>query len=294
MESYTSGSSNETAWQSLIASLLGWVILDSYIYFAAVSGQFANVNPVELYTIGFYGFAILSGAVGGNLFRFLEISVSGHTIGRKQVFEGILFGSVVGFVLVFALYFIAPSLSIIGLPSNSLTVTAAVDPVPLSILHFYSVAFPSAYIIVFFLVVAIGEELMVLISFKSLDVTLRDWRLGGAVSILLALFVAGTFWGISHTAAYSLEGVPLIAGISEAIIIGTIFFRYLSFVIWKDLNFSFMVSSHFVYDVSLTTIVPSLSIAPVNLGNSAALAASHIASVLANASAVIPHLITAL
>ena len=188
MESYTSGSSNETAWQSLIASLLGWVILDSYIYFAAVSGQFANVNPVELYTIGFYGFAILSGAVGGNLFRFLEISVSGHTIGRKQVFEGILFGSVVGFVLVFALYFIAPSLSIIGLPSNSLTVTAAVDPVPLSILHFYSVAFPSAYIIVFFLVVAIGEELMVLISFKSLDVTLRDWRLGGAVSILLALF----------------------------------------------------------------------------------------------------------
>jgi hypothetical protein len=46
--------------------------------------------------------------------------------------------------------------------------------------------------------------------------------------------------------------------------------------------------------VSLTTIVPSLSIAPVNLGNSAALAASHIASVLANASAVIPHFITAL
>ena len=294
MESYTSGSSNETAWQSLIAALLGWVILDSYIYFSYISGQFATVNPVELYTTGFYGFAILSGAVGGNLFRYLEISVRGNYIKRKQVFEGIFLGSAVGFVLVLALYFTSPALSIVGIHSNALTVVAAVDPVPLAIMHYYSLAEPTGYTVLFFLIVAIGEELMVLISFKALDDTLRDWKFGFMVSVILALIVASSFWGLSHTAAYSLEGVPLIAGISEAIIIGTIFFRYLSFVIWKDMNFSFMVSSHFVYDLSLTTVIPALSIAPVNLGGSAAFAMGHIASAFSSVSFLLPHVVSAL
>ena len=286
--------SNETPWETLIAAMSGWIFMDLYIYFSYTSGQFAHVNPVELYSIGFYTFAIFAGAVGGTLFKFLTVSISGRIIHKKQMFEGLILGPIIGAVTIFTLYFISPLTSIIGLNISGSMATAAVTPLPLSITKFYNVVIPSTYILLLFIVVALAEEFMVLISFKSLEETLRSKRMGLAFSIMISLLVVGSFWALSHIPAYSMEGVPLFSGLMEALIIGTIAFRYLSFVFWHDLNFSYMVSAHATYDILLVTAIPQLSLVPVSIINGAGYVAASSMHVLAATGNLLPHLVSIL
>ena len=275
--SYNSYSSTGNLAWNIFSVALGWVSLYLFLYFAVQGGTFASVNPILLYWIPASVMAIFSGLVGQNLENFLFTTVTGVKITLKDVGKGVLYGLPIGTAVVLGMFALGPVLSsITGLNITGLRVSASVDPVPLFITNLFGIVpttdilqslinLITSYVFWLMLVVAASEEFLVYMTFKPFEsLFLKDLRISLIIAIVLATLMAGIFWGLAHAPAYSLEGVPVVMGIISAILIGTVFFRILSQIIFGYMNLSFMASAHFAYDYVLATVIVSLSFIPLS------------------------------
>ena len=257
-------------WWTVFSAAFTWIILWFFIYFAVHNGTFAGINPILLYWVPISVGAIFTGAIGGNIYEFLFVTRTGKIIHLKDVVKGAMIGAVVGTVLVFGLYYSSGSLlSIIGV-KTPLALVASVDPVPLyiskvvGVIPTFSISASiseifHSYDFWLMMVVAFSEEFLVLMTIRPFERYFLKKGYAAILAVLLAAIIAGLFWAVSHAAAYSFEGVPVISGIIMAFLLGTIFFRLLSEVIFKDFNIGFMVSAHFFYDFLLISVIVPLS-----------------------------------
>ena len=265
---------DENPYWSLAVAIGGWVAFYFLLYFWVISGQFETVNPVILYAIPAYFIAIGSGAVGQNLYEFLFYTSQGVSITRRQFAEGFV-GFAIGGAIIAVVYFVGPlvtasinGLTGLGLSIKGATLSVAVDPVPLTITQFMGVTsfvqIVTSYAFLLFLVVAIAEEFLVLVTYKLIAHFFASRGVSILMTILLSIFIAGVLWGAAHIPAYSEEGVNVLGGVFVAVIVGTLAFRLMSEFIFGDMNIVFMVSSHFAYDFLLTSIIVPLSFVAVH------------------------------
>ncbi len=255
---------NLTPNELLVATFLPYVIFDFLIYFFVVSNTFASQNPVVLYSIPLLAMAVISGAVGGNLFAYIFQTEKGHFISKKQFATGIVLGTIIGSMTAYLMAFVAsPVLQSIGVNLSPASIALSVDPIALQIsdmTHAFSfLSILTSYSFVFYLVVAISEELLVIITYKNLAQYFYAKHLPRDFAIYLSLALVGISWASLHWAAYGIEGLNVIAGIILAAVVGTIAFRVFSRMFWKDLDFTFMVTSHWAYD--FTTVAGVMAIA---------------------------------
>lgn len=233
--------------EAMFTAIMVYVFFDFFIYFYVAAGQFSGVNVVLLYSIPLLVLAVFAGAVGGNAFKFFFQTAYGKFVSRKQFFSGIIIALVVGVGAAYLMAFIGPSLfAIAGIHITAAYATLSVDPLSVVITNGVS----SSYEFLFFLVVAVSEEALVIVTYKLLADSLYGYGLSEGNAQFLSLITVGGLWASLHWAAYGIEGIPVIAGIISAMVVGTVAFRLMSKVIYKDLDFSFMVATHWAYDLS--------------------------------------------
>ncbi len=246
--------------EAFVTAIGVYIFFDIFIYFFVSNGQFQTVNVVLLYSIPLLFLAVLAGAVGGNAFAFFFQTAKGKFISKKQFVVGGLIALVIGIATAFASFFIGPSLfSIAGIHITPLAVALSVDPLTILIQN----AVKSSYDILFFFVVAFSEEALVIVTYKLLADSLYGYGLERDTSQMVSLATIGVLWASLHWAAYGIEGVPVLAGIIFAAVVGTLAFRYASKLIYKDLDFSFMVMAHWAYDFALIAGVLSIAYIPI-------------------------------
>lgn len=252
---------------SLSSALGAWIFFYLYLYYQWSLGTFTQTNPLVLYALPSFFLTIAAGAVGGNLYRFLFYKRDGTPIKRKEALIGIPLGLLVGGMLVFTLHFVSPAFASIGVP-QSIMLYAVTPEAPLIINYVHpalsitnvfsnlgSLIFSSAAL--FYLIVALSEEFLVLVTFKLLEDSFGRGKATGVMVVIAGIALSSLLWSLAHVPAYTSEGIPLIFGITFAAVTGAIVFRWLSELIWHNMNFPFMVSSHFMYDFMLaTTLIP--------------------------------------
>ncbi len=259
---------NLTPNELLVASFAPFIIFDFLLFFFVSNNTFAGQNPVILYSIPLLSMAVISGAVGGNLFKYLFQTEKGHFVSKKQFGEGIFAGAVVGIITAYASYFLAsPILQSLGVNASPASIALSVDPVALQIANFtHAFSFLSvltSYSFLFYLTVAVSEEMLVIITYKNLAQYFYAKKLPRDLAIYASLGLIGLSWASLHWAAYGAEGLNVIGGIIFAAIIGTVAFRALSRMVWKDLDFTFMVTSHWAYDFTVVSGVMAIAMTTV-------------------------------
>ncbi|MGC8579898.1 MAG: hypothetical protein ACP5MB_07565 [bacterium] len=259
---------NLTPNELLVSTFTPYIIFDLLLYFLVESNTFATVNPIILYSIPLLAMAVISGAVGGNLFAYIFQTEKGHFISKKQFVTGLVLGAIIGSMTAYLMAFVAsPILQSIGLNLSPASIALSVDPVALqisNIMHAFSfLSILTSYSFVFYLVVAVSEELLVIITYKNLAQYFYAKHLPKDFAIYLSLILVGISWASLHWAAYGVDGLNVIAGIILAAIVGTIAFRVLSRMFWKDLDFTFMVTSHWAYDFTTAAGVMAIAMTTV-------------------------------
>ncbi len=262
-------------WPALTSAIGAWVFFYLYLYYQYASGTFTKTNPIVLYALPAFFLAIASGAVGGNIYKYLFYKRDGTPITRKEVLEGIGLGLIIGISLVFILSFLSPTFTSIGIPKGIVLYSVAPETsiivnylhpslsIASSISNLLSMIFSEEA--VFFLIVALSEEFLVLVTFKLIEDAFDGSKLGFWSVVIIGLSISGMLWSLAHVFSYTTEGIPLLFGITFAAATGTIAFRLLSELIWHNMNFGFMASAHFAYDFVLATTIIPLSFAIVTV-----------------------------
>lgn len=261
---------NLTPNELLVASFAPFIIFDFMLFFFMQNGTFSGQNPVILYSIPLLAMAVISGAVGGNLFKYIFQTEKGHFVSKKQFAEGLFAGGAIGVLTAYGSYYLAsPILQAIGINVSPAAIVMSVDPIALQISNFtHAFSFLSiltSYTFLFYLVVAVSEELLVIITYKNLAQYFYAKGMSKDLAVYISLALIGISWASLHWAAYGAEGLNVIGGIIFAAIVGTVAFRALSRALWRDLDFTFMVSSHWAYDFTAVSGVLAIAMTTVHV-----------------------------
>jgi len=239
----------------LLVGMAPFLIMNLFLYFSYKAGE--EVSTVIFYTYPLIVALLLAGTIGENISKAFGLDVPSV----KYILYSIIIGGLFGYLLY---NFLQPAMAII-LSMIGMQTKLIISPHIVWLASYFQKLSinVSAFTVVFLILVGIGEELLCLISMKSLANSFYEYGFGETNSLILAILISRSLWAFSHWYAWGALGLSTIANYIFAIYSGVVVFTWVGFIfrfkeLWGEDTYKQYVSygpiiAHFIYDFFVMT-----------------------------------------